>query len=272
MIQKVTRSIAGAARGLFGNWRVLLLFALFYSGLLGTIYWFIATREGSVSQLLLTLLLALLAPVLFFIIQTMAVSYTEAEIKPAVLLRLSLREFGKLALMTAPIVLLAWLIIYLLGKLEPDASGLTRDVAHNVAPPTRPSGRVLTQPVQWRDTILIGARYLFLGVVLPLMAVHLWIGAAGSELVSAVKGAGRSIARAFRPSAVLIYALGALLFGVLPWFLVFTRTSTKSPWLEVSLLGIRLVAAAVLVLVAWLLTVGALRVNSAGGQSGDEAR
>ena len=271
MFKNVIQSILGAARRLFGNWRMLLVFFLLYAALLATIYWFIATREGNVSQLLLTLILALLAPVLFFIIQTMAVSYPSSDARTSKWVRLSLRDFWKLALMTVPIILLAWLIIYLLGKLEPEAPAAARDAVRAALPASRSAARASAQPIQWREVTLAAARYLLLGVVLPLTAVHLWIGVARDGLGQALKGIGRSLIRAFRPSSVLIYAIGALVFGVIPWLLVVSRTSSKSPWFEVALLGIRLVAAGTLLLFGWLVTIGALRLNSLGESAPDSS-
>ena len=264
MFKNVIQSISGAARLLFGNWRVLLVFLFLYASLLATIYWFIATREANIPQLLLTLVLPLLAPVLFFIIQTMAVNYSSGDAKVSGLVRLSLRGFWKLALITVPVILLAWLIIYLLGKLEPEAPAVARDAVRAVTGSGRSPARAAAQPIQWRDVMLAAAWYLLLGVVLPLTAVHLWIGAARDGIGKTLKRTGRSLIRAFRPSSVLIYAIGALVFAVIPWLLVMNRTSSKSPWVEVGLLGIRLVVAASLLLFGWLVTLGALRLNSPG--------
>ena len=262
MIKNILKSISGAGRRLFVNWRLLLVFLLFYAALLAAVYGFIATREASVSQLLLTLLLGLLAPVLFFMIQAMAVAYAGEDSKASGLVRLSLRNFWKLALMTVPIILLAWLILYLLGRLEPEAPAAAREIGRVLAPSGRSPARAAAQPIQWREVFVAAARYLLLGVVLPLAAVHLWIGAASDGFGKSLKRIGRTLIRAFRPSSVLIYAGGAVLFAVVPWLLVVTRTSSKSPWFELGLLGVRLVAAAALLLFGWLLTIGALRLNS----------
>ncbi len=262
MFKNIIRSISRATRRLFGNWRLLVAFLLFYAALLVVVYWFIATREGSVTQLLLTFILAVLAPVLFFIIQTMGVRYPRGDEKVWKLVRLSVNSFWKVALMTVPIILLAWLIIYLLGRLAPEASVTAHEAMRPADPASRSAARAAAQSIQWREVLIPATRFLLLGLALPLMAIHLWISVAADGLGKALKGAGRSLITAFRPSSVLIYAIGAVVFAVAPWLLIITRTSSKSPWIEVGLLGLRLAAAGALLLFGWLLTVGALRLNS----------
>jgi len=48
----------------------------------------------------------------------------------------------------------------------------------------------------------------------------------------AFKGFARILGRAFAPGAVITYAIGFIFFAVVPYFLVVTRTSAASAWLE----------------------------------------
>ena len=79
-MKRILHAIAHASRQLFRHWgSFLILFALDLV-MLGAIYQFIATREATVAQLFLSLLLALLAPVLFLVIQTMAARYNQGKL------------------------------------------------------------------------------------------------------------------------------------------------------------------------------------------------
>src|SRR3989442_10508289 len=79
MINKIFSAIASGSRNLFRNWRVLIILLVLYLAMLGAVYWFIATREATLAQLLLSLLLAVAAPVLFLVIQTIAARHRDSD-------------------------------------------------------------------------------------------------------------------------------------------------------------------------------------------------
>ena len=95
-------------------------------------------------------------------------------------------------------------------------------------------------------TFVTTLRYLLIGVFAPLLAIQLWIGT--------------SLRRAFAPQPVFVYALGFLIFAVAPYFLIIKTIPTERAWLELSLLLLRLSTAAVLILLGWVTTVGAISV------------
>jgi hypothetical protein len=95
-------------------------------------------------------------------------------------------------------------------------------------------------------TVITTLRYLVIGVVAPLLAIQLWIGT--------------SLRKAFAPQSVFVYALGFLIFAVAPYFLINKTIQTDRAWLELSLLLVRLSTAAVLILLGWVTTVGAISV------------
>jgi hypothetical protein len=94
--------------------------------------------------------------------------------------------------------------------------------------------------------------------MLPLVAAHLWLSAARVGLKATLKGFHRVLGRAFAPRSVLVYAVGLFLFGLMPYFVLFTRTSFTNGWTEVALFGLRLALTFVLTLVGWVVTLGAL--------------
>jgi hypothetical protein len=258
MLKNVIASMIAAARSLWRNKPALATFFALFAALLAAIYLFVVTREATIWQLLVTLVAGLAAPVLFFVLQAMSVSYRRGEASLGVLLRGSWRACWKLLLVSVPVALLAWLIVYLFSQVELQAAGAVREAARFTPAAPRPPARSEAQPGQWLTVIITAARFLLLYIVLPLAAIHLWIAAARDGLGAALKGIGRVMARAFAPRSVLTYAIGLVLFGVIPYFLIFTRTPVKNAWIEAGLLGARLTLAAVLTLFGWVLTLGAL--------------
>jgi hypothetical protein len=95
-------------------------------------------------------------------------------------------------------------------------------------------------------------------LVLPLAAIHLWIGTARDGLKQTFKSFLRILGRAYAPRSVLIYAIGFVFFAVAPYFLIVTKTPVSNAWLDAGLLVTRLLVAALFSLIGWVVTVGAL--------------
>ena len=261
MLTETFSSIATAARRVFGNWQALFLVAIVYVALLVTLYFFVAVREASIAQVTLTFALAFLAPVLFFMLQAMIASGFSDPARSTsagVLAKKSLTSFWKFIVITLPLIALAVLVVYLLAKYQshlasvPDSATQLHPMA---ASRTREAARI---PINWKGAALSTVRYLALGLVLPLAAIHLWLATARDGLLTALKRIGQLIARAFAPQSVLVYVVGFLIFAVVPYFLLFRTTPNKHAWLEIILLGIRVAAVFALTLLGWIITVKAI--------------
>lgn len=243
MIKDVIQTIATAARKIVVNRAVLLVSFLLYGALLSVLYLLFTTREATDIQLLLTFTLPLLALFIFFTLQVLGVSYICQGVTPANLLKRSLKECWKLLLVSLPIILLGWLLIYTAGRIEsqlPDGPG-------------------------WRLTILTWARGFLLYFVLPLITIHLWIATERQDLKAVILGIGRSIVRAFSPRSMLVYLAVVAVFGAIAYFLFFTKTTVKSDWGELCLFGFRLALALIFSFLGWLLTLGSLAELAARG-------
>jgi hypothetical protein len=274
MLTETFHSIITAARKVFTNWRAMLLLAIVYASLLAALYFFVAVREASVGQVILTFALAIAAPLLFFVLQSMVASQTDAETIGS-LLRRSLTSFWKLILISLPLIALAVLIAYLLAKAQnhvgTSLNNPDSDLLHQIA--TRVDAQRAARPIDWKVALLSTVRYLAFGLVLPLAAIHLWLATVHEGLGLAVRKLGTHLARAFAPQSVLIYIAGFLVFGVGPYLLLFKTTQTKHAWLELSLLVTRLVVVFALTLFGWVITVKALslRVTSRPADPASEA-
>jgi len=211
MFTESINAIVTAGRALFKNRRALTVILLSYAGLLTALYLLVSTREATMSQLVLTMTLVVVAPALFFLLQALSVSYTSGPVSPRLI-----RKCFKLIVVSVPVIGITLLSLYGLNKVDSYA------------------------------TVVTTLRYLLIGVVAPLLAIQLWIGT--------------SLRKVFAPQPVFVYALGFLIFAVAPYFLIVKTLPMERAWLEVSLLLLRLSTAALLILLGWVTTVGAISV------------
>lgn len=239
MFKDILEAITGAARKLFSNFGTTLIALLLYALLLLVLYVFFTTGVGTVTHVILSLVvLPLAGVVLFFVLQALAVSYVRIGVGPGYLLRRALQDCWKLLLVSLPLIVTALLLRFgfnwLEGKLDYEQSRA------------------------WQGTLLGWGRFVVLYLALPLMAIHLWLAAAREGAAGAYRGFFRHLGKSFAPRAVAIYALLFAVFGAAVYFLLFTRTQFGGAWVEMGLLGGRLALALFLVFVGWWMTVGAL--------------
>jgi hypothetical protein len=253
MIKESFAALGASVRDLFRNWRGLLLLAAVYGLLLASVYYFFATGVANVWQLFVTALTFAAAPLLFFLLQAAAANAALPEATAARIARRAPRDLLKVLLLAVPVALLVALSVYLLFKLQgwlPKAE----EAPHvaTVAGGSRPA------PLRWQNALVSSSWLLLLGVLLPLAAAHLWLSAARVGLKLTLKGLHRVVGRAFAPRSVLVYAVGLFLFGLMPYFVLFTRTGLTNGWAELTVFGLRLALVFALTLVGWVVTLGAL--------------
>jgi hypothetical protein len=257
MITTVPKSFFETTRELLQNPRFFAIFAFLYALLLAALYGFVGTREATVWQVVVTLVLLVLIPAEFFILQSAIVTHVlDGKFQWGRILRNSVKLF----IVTLPIILLGYALFVLLNKWQlrfpQPAPVLTFPV-----PPGPPK-----PPIHW-PTLLFGTlRSLLFGVALPLATIHLWIEVAGNELRELVSGGAKAIlkrlgnvfARAFAPDSVLTYAIGLLFFAAIPYAVLFVPISVKGTKTAFAVFIAQLVLAFAFTLVGWIITVGAL--------------
>jgi hypothetical protein len=254
MIRDSLKAIGDSALGLFRNPLGLLLLSALYFALLACLYVFFATGVATGGQLVLSGLTALAAPLLFFVLQAAAVGFAQPGTGFGSLLRRMPRDFLKVLLFGLPIIALAVGIIYLLGVLQAhlpkmeEAPHVYASAAHTEPP----------APLHWQDALVSSLWLLLLGIVLPLVAAHLWLAAARDGLLPTLKRIHRVVARAFTGQSIFIYAVGLFVFGLMPYFIVYTRTPVSNSWAELIIFAARLLLAFVFTLWGWTITLGAL--------------
>jgi hypothetical protein len=259
MIKKLVEPWATAGSRLIKLWRSIPIFLVLYLSILTAIYLFSATGVATARDLLVSLAVMVLAPILFFVLQSMSVSYVGQDSGAGGLFLRSLKGCWKLIVLALPFIALAWLTIFLIDKAQTAAaSGSPVPVPHTVATGAHASSSADSNSVAWLPVALTALELILLWFVLPLAMIHLWISAEAAGLLKAIKGAGRTVLRAFKPNSVLIYGVGLAIFGLVPYFLITIHTPAKSTWLDVGLLTTRLVLAVLFSLFGWVITMGAL--------------
>lgn len=220
-----------------------------------------------------TLLFAALAPALFFLWQAMIVNYGRGETSPFRLLRRSFRDSSKLALVSLPLALAFVLFLYFLNKLQSYFPGYDWSPAQTTSEmwPAGPRGSSPDSAggLHWAVLMWTTLRLLLSGIILPLVAIHLWGAIARDGLLPALRRAPHHLARAFRADAVLTYAVGLLLFGLIPYLLLFTRTPAAKPSIEFGLFVTRLLLVFVFTLYGWVLTLDALAGDAGNARNAD---
>ena len=204
MIKNAFNALGDSARALLRNWRALFVLNVLYAALLAALYVFFKTGVANAWQLVVSAVAVVLAPLLLFVLQAALAHFAVGDVGPGALLKRALRDFAKVLLVSLPLIALAVLFVYLLGKLEAylpkpsDASGTAAFVPHPQGPPP--------VPLRWQEVLLSSLWLTLLGFVLPLLAIRLWLSVARDGLKATLKGAHRVAARAFAPASVLVYA------------------------------------------------------------------
>ena len=170
---------------------------------------------------------------------------------------------SKVLLLALPLIGLAVLFVYLLGRFEGWLPKI-EEAPHAYATAT---GDLKPAPLYWQTALVSTLWLLLLGFLLPLAAAHLWLSAARAGLAATLRNIHRVLGRAFAGRSVLVYAVGLFVFGLMPYFVLFTRTPVSNGWTELFLFGLRLALAFVLTLWGWAITLGALARVTPGGEA-----
>jgi|GEM_PF-471961 len=251
MIKNSLAAVGRAARDLFRRRGALAVLAALYFAALWCAYQFFSTGQATGWQLGVSAATALLAPLLFLFLQAGVAHYAAGAAAGAVARR-SLADSWKVLLVSLPVAALGVGLWYLFDWVD------GRLPAPGAPPPFVGPQGTRPPPFSWQHWAVSTLGLLAFGAALPLLAARLWIEVARSGLKATLKSAHRVAGRAFAPRAVLVYAIGALFFGVLPYFVVFTLTPVENGWVELVVFGLRLALAFALTLCGWAVTAAAL--------------
>lgn len=238
-----------AARGLLLNRRALALFLVIYVALLATLSLFILTREATIKDLLVTSATLIAVPALFFLLQAMCVCYTETS-SARQIIRESVAILRKLIVVTVPFIVIGLAFYLILDKF---------DARFSVSLQGQTPATLAREGETWPRVVISAIRLVTFGMVLPLACIHTWIAIRRGDVRKVLSTFKPILTRAFALRSVETYVVGFAVFGILPYLLIIVRTPSERAWLEISLLGTRLAVAFVLMLIGWVITVGALQ-------------
>lgn len=254
---KTIKTFIGDAGALLTSPRALAILAALYAVLLASLYGFISIREATLWQVSVTMLLLVLIPLEFFVLQAAILQHARLQ---KFHWGQILRDAIKLAVVTIPIVLLGFGINYLLNKWQAHYLAPELPLILPGAKPPAP------QPLHWPTVLFATGRLLLLGVVLPLATIHLWIEVAAQDVRSSFGGGvkpllqriGNALARAFQFDSVLTYALGLIVFVLVPYAILFVRIPIKGNKTEFVVFILRLLLVYLFTLVGWMVTLNTL--------------
>lgn len=269
MTKNALAALGASIRALLGHIPALVVLGVLYALFIAACYFFITTREATAVQVIFTFVFAVAIPVLFFALQAGCAGFAVGFDAPGATLRVAGKAFWKLLLVSLPLIVVVVLCVWLLRKVETRITAKPAEQTQNATHGnvSEDESEPLSVPmhqteheepkkpkVHWAYVLLVTFRLLLFGVVVPLVAIHWWLGVARVGLRGLFKGFGRVLA----PQIVLTYAIGMILFGVIPYFLLFTHIGTKGEWAELMLFGLRLLLAFLCSLIGWVLTLRAL--------------
>ena len=267
MIKEPFAAIGRSFIEVFKRPAALGFFALLYLLTLLALWEFVSTGVGSVWQLALSLLTAAGAPIFLLLFFTGAAEYGAGHSNVGTIALKAVKDLWKILLVSVPMILLAVLTIYLLNKLQKYLMSPAVESRPHLWPAS-PMRSNMPPPLRWQDVMVSWLRLGLLGIFLPVMTISLWINAARYGFVATLKGYSVVIGRSLSAVSILTYVVGLLLFAVLPFFVIFTRTEVKNGWLELTIFGLRILIAFLLTLVGFVVTVRArASVQGSGGNA-----
>lgn len=251
----------GTIKTTFTNLPALAVYTLIYAVLVLSFFKFIWTREATLWQVFLTYAFMVLIPAEFFIFQAAIIDRVrDGKFR----WRAILVDAVKFFVVTIPVLLLAWLVYYLLNRWQLRYPPPVIPTLPNATAPAAP------QPIHWPSLLFATLRFVLLGVVWPLTAIHLWIAIAGGEVrslfadgaPSLLRRLSSALARAVSFEAVLIYGLGLIIFLLIPYAILFTPFSPQGNKTDFAFFVLRLLLTFVFSLIGWVVTITALTRNN----------
>lgn len=227
MLMQALNSLATSAKNITGNIRALVVFFVVYLVLIGAAALFVVTNLATFRAVFYTFISMLLAPVVFFLLQTMCVSFS-VNVEAKVWLKDSAKKFWKLILVSLPIIVLA-ILTYRLFALAAN-----------------------------ENTFIATLRFLLFAYIFPLTLIHLWIDSLRNDFVSTYKNFKAILAKAFAPISVLIYFIGLIVFAFIPFLLLSPQIKLQQSNVVIGLLIVRVIVAFLFVFIGWIVTVNAL--------------
>jgi hypothetical protein len=249
-------AVTTATRRLFAQWSTSVMLLMVWIAFIGCSYAFMALHEARMIDVVLSVILAIGAPVLFFAIQAMGATYTSRQEGAWRWLAQSKLAAGKLLVVSIPPALVLWLGLLLLSALHGLAGANGAEALNGNEDGQAFAGTPARTGLSLVDLSIVSLRFLLQGFVVPLLAISFWISGMREGIVHTLSHAHRIALRAFAPMPVLTYMLGAIFFAAIPYYLFFAAIHAEGSWQSVALLFVRSAFAFLLILAGWTVMMG----------------
>ena len=226
--------------------------------LVAAAYALIAIREANTMQVIATGGLVLVVPILFFVFESLAITFVTADQNIRHWLNHAWRLWWQLLAISVVPVLIVWGLSLLIDFAWSELyQKMTLSMDEHMAP--APGGAPIPGPgILLLEQATVTLRLLFFGFVVPLAMIQLWIATARHGMKSAARGAGSAMCTAFAPRTLLTYFIGLIVIAVIPYLLLFTEMHVHDVWWDMILLGARMAVSGVLLFGGWVVMVGAM--------------
>ena len=256
------RRLFETVRALLTSPRALAIFAALYAALLATLFGFMKIREATVWQVALTMVFLALIPIEFFVLQARILQHARADKFGWAQL---MRDAIKIAVVTIPMILLGYAIFYLLNRWQANHLAPTATSFPMAAGPAKPP------PLHWPTVLFATLRCLLLGLALPLATIHLWIEVTARDVRASLSGGAKIVLKrignvfnhALTFDSVLIYALGLIVFVLVPYAALFVPIKVTGTKTDFAIFVARLLLVYVFTLIGWIVTVTTLAKTNA---------
>lgn len=259
MFKRIIDSLQRSLKSLFGNMVALGALTGSFVTMLLALYPTLTFSVARVWQVLFILVMFCLSVVLFFLIQAMGLLYVDEPTGASQFLKSAGSKFWKLLVVSLPFLVLLSLAVWGTGKIDSTITAGMREAANSAGG----YDKVLAVEKQI-DRIHLVVKYVNLTLVclvLPLFLIQLWNRIVTIGGRNTLRNLGSTILASYRPSAVITYLLGSVIFFVVPYFLISMKIPIKAPWAELFALGVRLSIAILIAYFGWIVTVGAIRLQ-----------
>ena len=209
---------------------LVLLFGI-YVGLLLSLALFVATSVATIKQVLLTLVMLVAVPAIFFLLPAVCLTRDQAKNQGT-----ALRTWWRTAAISIPLLLLSLILFKSIGRIELGALG-----------PNKTS------------VVFTFLRVAIFGIGLPLALIRLWIATAAEGFPRSPAQLRSWLAGAFGPRPVLTYLIGAVISGGIAGALFFVRVPLQQENAQIVSLIVRDVLGLLVIFFGLIVTLTAMR-------------
>ncbi len=258
MFKQIFEAMKFAAGRLIRDWKLVLLLVAVFAVMLTGIWVFANAGVGSIAKLIVGSIGVIISVGAFFFLQALTSNYTSRSKSFGELLKTGTELTWRIVLVSIPIIALAYFISDLAQRAEVAIVPISDGIGY-----IDESRSNTTWFSDWRILLVGTMRAILFYLVLPMMAIQFWITVAQHGIGGMLRRFFSVLRRSFSAKNLIAFLFGAIVFALIPYFLLKTRTPLSKPSFELIAFGARVLLSSLLILFGWTTTIGALsRLNA----------